>query len=93
MALAVALSAVALAAVPHPAAPAATGQLWQPELEGLYGDVVIDVALTETARLADYVLPVASQFEKAEAVFFNFEFPNNYFFLRKALMPPLPGLF
>ncbi len=46
--------------------------------------VVIDVAFTETARLADYVLPVASQFEKAEATFFNFEFPHNYFHLRKA---------
>ena len=55
--------------------------------------VVIDVAFTETARLADYVLPVSSQFEKAEATFFNFEFPNNYFHLRKALMPPLAGLF
>jgi anaerobic selenocysteine-containing dehydrogenase len=55
--------------------------------------VVIDVAFTETARLADYVLPVASQFEKAEATFFNFEFPHNYFHLRKALMPPRDGLF
>ena len=55
--------------------------------------VVIDVAFTETARLAHYVLPVASQFEKAEATFFNFEFPHNYFHLRKALMDPLPGLF
>ena len=55
--------------------------------------VVIDVAFTETVKLAHYVLPVASQFEKAEATFFNFEFPHNYFHLRKALMPPLPGLF
>ena len=55
--------------------------------------VVIDVAFSETARLAHYVLPVASQFEKAEATFFNFEFPHNYFHLRKALMAPLPGLF
>src|SRR5262245_2683119 len=55
--------------------------------------VVIDVAMTETARLAHYVLPVASQFEKAEATFFNFEFPHNYFHLRKALLPPPPGLF
>src|SRR5262249_26801710 len=55
--------------------------------------VVIDVALSETARLAHYVLPVASQLEKAEATFFNFEFPHNYFHLRKALMAPLPGLF
>jgi anaerobic selenocysteine-containing dehydrogenase len=55
--------------------------------------VVVDVAMSETARLAHYVLPVASQFEKAEATFFNFEFPHNYFHVRKALMPPLPGLF
>jgi anaerobic selenocysteine-containing dehydrogenase len=55
--------------------------------------VVIDVAFTETARLAHYVLPVASQFEKAEATFFNFEFPHNYFHLRKAILPPPSGLF
>ncbi len=55
--------------------------------------VVIDVAFSETARLADYVLPVASQFEKAEATFFNFEFPDNYFHLRKALLEPQHGLF
>jgi formate dehydrogenase len=55
--------------------------------------VVIDVALSETARLADYVLPVASQYEKAEASFFNFEFPHNTFHVRKRLLPPLHGLF
>ncbi len=47
--------------------------------------VVIDVAMTETARLADYVLPAATQYEKWEATFFNFEFPDNYFHLRKPL--------
>ena len=55
--------------------------------------VVVDVALTETGRLADYVLPVASQFEKAEATFFNFEFPSNVFHLRRPLLPPPDGLF
>jgi anaerobic selenocysteine-containing dehydrogenase len=55
--------------------------------------VVIDVAMTETARLADYVLPVATQFEKAEATFFNFEFPKNYFHLRRPLFEPPDGLF
>ncbi len=55
--------------------------------------VVVDVALTETGRMADYVLPVASQFEKAEATFFNFEFPNNYFHLRHALLDPPQELF
>lgn len=77
----------------NPAHSIADGARMREALAALELVVVIDVAFTETARLADYVLPVASQFEKAEAVFFNFEFPNNYFFLRKALMPPLPGLF
>ena len=53
--------------------------------------LVIDVAMTETARLADYVLPAASQFEKPEATFFNLEFPHNTFHLRHALLDPLPG--
>jgi anaerobic selenocysteine-containing dehydrogenase len=53
--------------------------------------VVIDVAMTETARLAHYVLPAATQFEKAEATFFNFDFPRNYFHLRRRLFPPAPG--
>lgn len=53
--------------------------------------VVIDVAMTETARLAHYVLPAASQFEKPEATFFNLEFPHNTFHLRHALFEPLPG--
>ena len=50
--------------------------------------VVIDVAMTETARHADYVLPVATQYEKSEATFFNFEFPHNYFHLRHPIMTP-----
>ena len=53
--------------------------------------VVVDVAMTETARLAHYVLPAASQFEKPEATFFNFEFPHNGFQLRRPLLEPLPG--
>ncbi|WP_102144257.1 molybdopterin-dependent oxidoreductase [Mycobacterium hubeiense] len=53
--------------------------------------VVIDVAMTETARLAHYVLPAATQFEKAEATFFNLEFPHNTFQLRHPLLEPLPG--
>ena len=55
--------------------------------------VVVDVAVSETARLAHYVLPVATQFEKAEATFFNFEFPHNYFHLRRPLLEPPAGLF
>lgn len=53
--------------------------------------VVVDVAMTETARLAHYVLPAASQFEKAEATFFNLEFPHNTFHLRHPLLEPAAG--
>lgn len=56
--------------------------------------VVIDVAMSETAAVADYVLPATNQYEKWEATFFNFEFPKNYFHLRKPLFKapagPLP---
>ena len=53
--------------------------------------VVIDVAMTETAKAADYVLPASSQYEKPEMTFFNFEFPENCAQLRAPLMSPLPG--
>lgn len=53
--------------------------------------VVVDVALTETAKLAHYVLPAASQFEKWEATFFTLDFPSNGFQLRAPLLPPRPG--
>jgi anaerobic selenocysteine-containing dehydrogenase len=51
--------------------------------------VVVDVAMTETARLAHYILPAASQFEKNEATGFNLEFPENFFHFRQPLFQPL----
>ena len=50
--------------------------------------VVVDVAMTETARLAHYVLPAATQFEKWECTGFNLEFPENAFHVRHPLFPP-----
>ncbi len=50
--------------------------------------VVVDVAMTETARLAHYILPAASQYEKVEASGFNLEFPENLFHLRHPLFAP-----
>jgi anaerobic selenocysteine-containing dehydrogenase len=50
--------------------------------------VVVDVAMSETARLAHYVLPAATQFEKWECTGFNLEFPDNAFHLRHPLFPP-----
>jgi anaerobic selenocysteine-containing dehydrogenase len=60
-------------------------------LDSLDTVVVIDVAMSETARHADYVLPAATQYEKWEATFFNFEFPENYFHLRQPLFEALPN--
>lgn len=77
----------------NPAHSLADGPRMREAMAALELLVVVDVAMTETARLAHYVLPVASQLEKAEATFFNFEFPKNVFHLRRALMPPPPGLF
>lgn len=61
-------------------------------IRALECSVVIDVAMTETAREADYVLPAATQFEKAEAAFFNFEFPDNWFHVRRPIFPAPEGV-
>jgi len=75
----------------NPAHSLADSTRMRAALESLDLLVVIDVALTETGRLADYVLPASSQFEKWEATFFNFDFPRNVFHLRRPLLDPLPG--
>lgn len=60
-------------------------------MRALEFSVVIDIAMTETAREADYVLPASSQFEKHECTFFPIEFPRNGFQLRHPIVEPLPG--
>lgn len=75
----------------NPVHSLADSQRMRQSLRALELSVVIDVAMTETARQADYVLPASSQFEKAEATFFNLEFPRNGFHLRHPLLPPKPG--
>jgi anaerobic selenocysteine-containing dehydrogenase len=75
----------------NPAHSLADSQRMREAIRALEFSVVIDVAFTETAACADYVLPAASQYEKWECTYFNFEFPRNYFHLRKPLLDPLPG--
>ena len=75
----------------NPAHSLADGPAMREALQALQLLVVIDVTMSETAELADYVLPASSQFEKAEATFFNFEFPANYFHLRRQLLDPPDG--
>src|SRR5271166_2141508 len=69
----------------------ADSQRMRAALDSLDTVVVIDVAMTETARRAHYVLPASSQYEKWEATFFTFDFPHNYFNLRAPIIEPLPG--
>src|SRR5215469_827940 len=75
----------------NPANTAANSAEVEKALAALELCVVVDVAMTETARLAHYVLPASSQYEKTEFTLFNFEFPTNYFHVRPAVLPPLPG--
>lgn len=63
----------------------------QKSFESLDLLVVIDVAMTETARIANYVLPASSQFEKWECTFFTFHHPRNAFHLRAPVVEPLEG--
>jgi anaerobic selenocysteine-containing dehydrogenase len=73
----------------NPAHSLADSKRMRQALSSLDTLVVIDVAMSETARLAHYILPAATQFEKAEATFFNFDFPRNVFHLRRRLFAPL----
>lgn len=57
---------------------------------------IIDVAMTETAREAHYVLPASSQYENWEATFFDAPTfaateLGNSFTLRAPVLDPLPG--
>jgi anaerobic selenocysteine-containing dehydrogenase len=75
----------------NPLVSAADTQAYRAAFARLELCVVIDVALTETAQLAHFVLPASSQFEKVEATFFNLGFPTNGFHLRHPVFPPLAG--
>lgn len=48
--------------------------------------VVVDVASTETAGLAHYVLPAASAYEKWDGTFFSWNFPEIYFQMRRPVV-------
>jgi len=75
----------------NPALTGADTQAYRAALPKLELLVVIDVALTETARLAHYVLPASSQYEKWETTFFQLEFPSQAVHLRRPLFAPRPG--
>ncbi|MFG2002160.1 molybdopterin-dependent oxidoreductase [Spirillospora sp. NPDC048911] len=76
----------------NPAHSLADSARMREALDALDLVVVIDVAMTETARLADYVLPAPTQYEKYEATFFNFDFPRNIFHLRQPVVDAPEGV-
>ncbi len=73
----------------NPVATYANTNAQRKAIEKLDLSIVVDVAMTETAQAADYILPAQSQFEKIEATFFNLEFPKNFFHLRHPISKPL----
>ncbi|MDJ0752274.1 MAG: molybdopterin-dependent oxidoreductase [Ardenticatenaceae bacterium] len=72
----------------NPMQTAADTQAYREAFAALDLVVVIDVAMTETAEHADYILPAQTQYEKSEAAFFTFMFPENFFYLRKPIVEP-----
>ncbi len=80
----------------NPAHSVADSARMREALRALDFVVVIDVAMTETAREAHYVLPASSQYEKWEATFFGAPFHTatgyaNTFTLRAPILAPVPG--
>ena len=75
----------------NPVNSIADSQKMREAMRALDFSVCIDVFMTETARLSDYVLPAATQFEKFESTFFNFEYPKNVFHLRRPVLAPPDG--
>ena len=72
----------------NPALSGADTLLYQEAFSKLDLLVVIDVAMTETARQAHWVLPAPSQYEKWEATLFSFEFPDNAVHFRAPILDP-----
>src|SRR5271155_1821454 len=80
----------------NPAHSVADSARMRQALQALEFVVVIDVAMSETAREAHYVLPSSSQYEKWEATFFGAAFHTetqyaNTFTLRAPILDAIPG--
>jgi anaerobic selenocysteine-containing dehydrogenase len=54
--------------------------------------VTIEVAMSETAVMSDYVLPASSAYEKWDAAFFSWNYPEIFFQMRRPVVEPADGL-
>ena len=53
--------------------------------------VVLDVAMSETAAVADYVLSGRTAYESFDTTFWSFDFPDIFFHLRRPVVEPAVG--
>ncbi len=52
--------------------------------------VTVELAMTETAELSDYILPARSAYESFDASFFSWNFPEIFFQMRHPVLQPAP---
>ncbi len=52
--------------------------------------VTLELAMTETAELSDYVLPARSAYESYDASFFSWNYPEVFFQMRHPVIEPTP---
>jgi anaerobic selenocysteine-containing dehydrogenase len=65
-------------------------QAYQRAFEKLDLLVVLDVAMTETAVLADFILPGRTAYESYDTTFWSYNFPEIYFNFRRPVVRPEP---
>ncbi|MFT5702236.1 MAG: anaerobic selenocysteine-containing dehydrogenase [Desulforhopalus sp.] len=55
---------------------------WEKAFEKLELKVTVEIAMTETAELSDYILPARSAYESYDGSFFSWNFPEIFFQMR-----------
>ena len=76
----------------NPVHSLAESEKFRQAMQAVDFSVVVDVALTETAREATYFLPAATQYEKVETTFFSASFPDNWICVRPPILTPPDGV-
>jgi len=77
-----------IASASNPLRSYADTQAYQKAFARLDLSVVVDLTMTETARLADYVLPAQSPYESWDAPVFAWSYPQVFFQMRRPVLEP-----